>query len=218
MIDPRDLRVYLVTDPVLIGDRNLVDVVVAAVEGGVTCVQLRDKRATADQLSDVWRRLRSALASYDVPVLVNDRVDVAAAVEATGVHLGTTDERPATARDRLGSGAVIGWSVERLDQLGSPQLAACSYLAVSPVWATPTKTDTTAPLGLAGVSAVRAGTHLPLVGIGGVDAERAGDVIRAGADGVAVVSAICAADDPEAAARKIRSAVDAALAERSDQR
>ncbi|MFI5427995.1 thiamine phosphate synthase [Aeromicrobium sp. UC242_57] len=203
-----DLRLYLVTDP---SCDDLGSVVTAAVAGGATCVQVRDKSGTsADRLAAV-AALRAALPA-SVAVLAND--DVAAARAGDGLHVGVGDTDPVTARAALGEDAVIGWSVNDLRQLDDAvQLAACDYVAASPVWATPTKTDTTAPFGLDGVRelAKRLGGRLPLIAIGGIDAANARDVIAAGANGVAVVSAICAADDPAGAAASLRLAVDDAL-------
>lgn len=204
-----DLRLYLVTDP---GAERLEDVVAAAVRGGVTCVQVRDKQATTRALTDQARALRAALPAH-VAVIVDDDVEAARAVD--GVHVGADDVPPSVARVALGTGAVIGWSINHPDQLGDEtQMAACDYVAVSPVWATATKPDATEPFGLAGVRALAdlLARRLPLVAIGGIDLDRAADVVRAGADGVAVVSAICAAPDPRAAAEQLRRVVDTALA------
>ncbi|MDO9379749.1 MAG: thiamine phosphate synthase [Nocardioidaceae bacterium] len=208
-----DLRLYLVTGPVPEG-RDLVEVVAAAVAGGVTTVQLRDKTATTDERVATARALLEVLDPAGVPLVVNDDVEAAAIVGA-GVHVGTSDAAAAHARDRLGSGALVGWSVEHAGQLDdAAEVDSASYLAASPVWSTPSKTDTAPPLGLDGVAALRSGTTLPVVGIGGIDASNAAAVVRAGADGVAVISAICAADDPERAARGLLAAVDEALAGR----
>lgn len=205
-----DVRVYLVTDPSVV---HLDRLVAAAVTGGVTCVQLRDKMAPpAARLASV-RELRVAAR---VPLLVDDDLEAAAA--ADGLHVGLDDVRPTVARAALGAAAIIGWSVEDPAQLDDgAQLAACDYVAASPVWTTPTKAGADRPLGLAGVRelAGRLGGQMPLVAIGGIDAANAAGVIAAGADGVAVVRAICAADDPAAAARALRETVDAALAQRS---
>lgn len=206
-----DLRLYLVTDP---GYDGLDAIVAAAVSGGVTCVQVRDKSGTsADRLATV-SRLRSALPE-SVAVLAND--DLEAAGWGDGVHVGVSDTDPVTARAALGDGAVIGWSVNDLDQLDDErQLAACDYVVASPVWATPTKTDTTTPFGLEGVCEIASqlAGRLPLIAIGGIDVGNAREVVAAGADGIAVVSAICAAEDPAAAARALLAAVDEGLQER----
>lgn len=209
MLDP---RLYLVTGDT--GGRPLTDVVAAAAAGGVTLVQLRRKGVSSAALSKQYADLRVSLEGTGVPIIVNDDADSAAVVGAAGVHVGPDDLSPVDARDRLGGDAVVGWSIHDLEQLhDADRIAASDYLAASPVWATPTKTDTTEPLGLEGVAILRRSMppRLPLVGIGGIDVTNAADVISAGADGVAVVSAICSADDPEAAARELRSVVDRAL-------
>lgn len=204
-----DLAVYLVTDPVLVGDRDLVDVVAAAVSGGVGTVQLRDKQASTEQLREQLARLREVVAT--ATLVVND--DLAAAAHADGVHVGGDDVPPTEAREALGPDAVVGWSLHDLAQLDdSEQLAAVDYLAVSPVHATTTKPDHDPPFGVEGVRAVveglaARGVDLPVIGIGGLHAANAAEVVAAGGAGVAVVSAICAATDPAAAAREILGAV-----------
>ncbi len=213
-----DLRLYLVTDPDLVGDRPLADVVAAAVRGGVTLVQLRDKQASSERLAATARELQAVLEPWGVPLIVNDNVEVAATVGAAGVHVGTSDAPPATAREALGAAAVVGWSVERLDQLDDPQIGACTYVAASPVWSTPTKDDAAPPLGPDGLHELTRLTRLPVVAIGGIDARRASEAVAAGAEGVAAVSAILGEDDPEQAARRLRTAVDEALARRKRRR
>lgn len=206
-----DLRVYLVTDPAY---DDLEGIAAAAVAGGATCVQVRDKAGTPQARAAVIGRLRSVLPAA-VAVLAND--DVEAARLGDGLHVGVSDTPPSAARAALGPGATIGWSINDLAQLDdADELAACDYVAASPVWATPTKTDTTAPFGLDGVRAIAAGLagRLPLVAIGGIHAGNAEDVVAAGADGIAVVSAICGAADPAAAARELRACVDAGLRRR----
>lgn len=202
-----DLRLYLVTDPAY-GDLD--HIVSEAVAGGVTCVQVRDKAASQADLAATVRRLRKALPA-EVAVLANDDVD--AAGQCDGLHVGVDDLPPARARELLGSRAVIGWSINDLAQLDDEtELAACDYVAASPVWSTPTKTDTGAPFGLVGVSAIaeRLRGRLPLVAIGGIDVDNASQVVAAGADGVAVVSAICGADDLGRAAAQLLRVVDEA--------
>lgn len=206
-----DLRLYLVTDPVLVGDRPLLSVVAAAVRGGVTCVQLRDKTASDEDLLHQAADLLDLLEPMEIPLIVNDRVEVARRVGAAGVHVGVHDTPPKQARDILGPDPAVGWSIEKVEQLNDEtQMSACSYVAASPVWVTDTKTDTAHPWGPSGIRYLRSLTSLPLVGIGGIDAWRAREVIEAGADGVAVVSAILAAPDPELAAHELRTAVDEA--------
>lgn len=207
-----DLRLYLVTDPAYQG---LDEIVAAAVSGGVTCVQVRDKAGTSAERLATVRRLRAALPPW-VAVLVNDDVEVARAGD--GLHVGVSDLDPVTARGLLGPDAVIGWSINDIAQLDdAAQVAACNYVAASPVWATETKTDTTEPFGLDGVSELAAmlAGRLPLVAIGGIDGKNAASVAAAGADGIAVVSAICAAPDPKAAAADLLKSIESGLRVRS---
>ncbi|MBP2149526.1 thiamine phosphate synthase [Xanthobacter flavus] len=214
MSRPFDLTLYLVTDPRLVAERGLLATVDAAVKGGVTLVQLRDPDAHGRALVEQARALKALLAPLRIPLIVNDRVDVAVAADADGVHLGQDDMSPADARALLGPERILGLSVgnpaEFAGSSSGIDIGAVDYLGVGPVKATGTKTDAGAAIGAAGVTAVRALTRLPIVGIGGIDGALAGEVIRAGADGVAVVSAICAAPDPEHAARALLSAVTAA--------
>lgn len=206
-VAPEALRLYLVTDPALGGSRPLVDIVRAAVAGGVTIVQLREKTAITRRFIDQARAVKAALAGSGVVLIVNDRLDVAQAVGADGVHLGDDDMPCAEARRILGPRAIIGLSLA-----GPPgrSAAEADYFAASPVFATPTKADAPPALGLAGVAALRRAVDRPLVGIGGIDRHNAARIIEAGADGVAVVSAIMAAADPQAAAAQLRATVDAA--------
>jgi thiamine-phosphate pyrophosphorylase len=204
-----DVRLYLVTGPVGPG-RQLVDVVCEAVAGGVTCVQLREKETTGTAALAA-RAGALVEAVPGVPVIVDDDPWAAVAAGAAGVHVGVHDLPPHRAREVVGQHRVVGWSVEDLAQLERREdVMACDYVAVSPVWATPTKTDTAPALGLAGVRAVREAVPrgMRVVGIGGVSAGNAADVVAAGADGVAVVSALCGADDPREAAAGLRRAVE----------
>jgi len=198
------LRVYLVTDAQALRGRPLLDVVLQAMQGGVTCVQLREKHANTRDFVELACALQGALAPLNVPLVINDRVDVALACGAQGVHLGQSDMQPAHARRLLPPAVFIGWSVETPQDVANAAALPVDYLGVSPVFATPTKTDTAPPWGLQGLRSVRAMTTLPLVAIGGIHSGNAADVLAAGADGLAVVSAICSADDPCAAAQTLR--------------
>jgi thiamine-phosphate pyrophosphorylase len=180
------------------------------VHGGVTCVQLREKTGAIRSFIEAALSVKAFLHSCGVPLIINDRVDVALAVAADGVHLGQTDMPLAVARSLAGTQMVIGISAESIRDAVAAQAAGADYLGVSPVFATPTKTDTAAPLGLAGLRAIRDAVEIPLVAIGGLNRSNAAEAIRNGADGIAVVSAIVAADDPEEAARAIRIEIDAA--------
>ncbi len=198
---------HLVTDSALCGARGVLAVVEAAVRGGVSVVQLREKTLATRAFVERARALRALLAPLRVPLIINDRLDVALACGADGVHVGQHDLAPADVRRWLPQG-LIGLSIERLDQLPAAEREAVDYYGASPVFATPTKRDTAAALGLDGLRALRARSTRPLVAIGGIDADNAAAVMAAGADALAVVSALCAAADPEAAARRIRAAME----------
>lgn len=202
-----DLSAYLVTDRRLCGELGLLDVVALAVRGGATLVQLREKRLNFRELVDLGLGLKALLDPLGVPLILNDRVDAALAVGAAGVHLGQTDMPVALARQLLGPDALIGLSLELPEQLTEAEGLDVDYYGVSPIYPTPTKPDTGPGWGLDGLRALRRQTLRPLVGIGGLGPQNAEAVVRAGADGVAVVSAICAAADPEEASRELLAAV-----------
>jgi thiamine-phosphate pyrophosphorylase len=199
------LRLYLVTDQASLRGRTLADVVLAAVTGGVRCVQLREKALATRDFVALALAVKDLLAPFDVPLIINDRLDVALACGAQGVHLGQSDMPAALARQLLPPEVFIGLSVENLADVARAAGQPVDYLGISPVYATPTKTDTARPWGLAGVRQVRALTRLPLVAIGGIHQGNAAQVLQAGADGLAVVSAICSAADPQAAAQSFQA-------------
>lgn len=203
------LRLYLVTNQSSVGGRTLRDVVAAAVQGGVTCVQLREKQLNTRDFFAQAILLKELLAPYGIPLVINDRIDVALACGAQGVHLGQSDMPVEEARRLLPPDVFIGWSVETMEDVARSAALPVDYLGVSPIHATPTKTDTLAPWGLEGLRKVRSATALPLVAIGGIHAGNARAVLSAGADGLAVVSALCAAQDPCAAAAGLRKLIDA---------
>jgi len=205
-----DYSLYLVTDRGLARGRSTLDVVKAAVQGGVTCVQLREKDCSTLEFIEQAFAIKNFLRAGGVPLIINDRVDVALAIEADGVHLGQTDMPLDIAKKIVGDSMIIGISAESIEDAVEAEKGGADYLGVSPIYATPTKTDTAAPLGLEGLRAIRKAVRLPLVGIGGLNRENAAAVIENGGNGVAVVSAIVAADDPAAAAAEIKRIIDGA--------
>jgi thiamine-phosphate pyrophosphorylase len=205
-----DYSLYLVTDRGLARGRAMLDIVRAAVQGGVTCVQLREKTCATREFIEEALAVKEFLRSRGVPLIINDRLDVALAVGADGVHLGQKDMPLAAARTIVRDTMLIGISAESLADAVAAQQGGADYLGVSPIFATPTKTDAAAPLGLAGLQAIRRAVDIPLVGIGGLNRQNAAAVVRCGADGVAVVSAIVAAEDPEQAARELLQAIRSA--------
>lgn len=210
-----DLSVYLITDAQYCARLGLVETVAAALRGGVTAVQLRDKQASNAELIEQGRALKALLAGTGVPLIVNDRLEVAAAIDADGLHLGQSDASVSDARELLGAEAILGLSVQTAAQLSAPEVSLVDYLGVGPVFATATKPDHSPPLGLEGLTAICAASPLPVVAIGGLRAEHAAAVWRAGGIGMALVSAICAAADPEQASREIARACSAARIEAS---
>ncbi len=204
------LRLHLVTDSALCGERGVLAVVEAAVRGGVTCVQLREKSLATRAFVERARALKAWLAPRGVPLIVNDRLDVALACDADGVHVGQSDMAPEEVR-RFMPQALIGLSLESAAQLAAAERAPVDYYGISPLFATATKHDAAPALGLDGLRDIRARTRRPLVAIGGIRADNAAAAMAAGADGLAVVSALCAAADPAEAARELRSAMQAAL-------
>jgi thiamine-phosphate pyrophosphorylase len=203
------LRLYLVTDQPSLRGRTLIDVVQAAVQGGVTCVQLREKHANSRDFYAQAVALMDLLLPLNIPLIINDRLDIALACGAQGVHLGQSDMPVDVARKLLPPEVFMGWSVETMDEVTRSATLPVDYLGVSPVFATPTKTNTATPWGLEGLQHIRALTHLPLVAIGGMQLHNAAQVLQAGADSLAVVSAICSADDPRAASQQLRELIDA---------
>ena len=202
------LKLYLVTDRDLSLGRSLEEVVSEAVAGGVTIVQLREKDASTGEFVELAFRLKEILKQYNVPLIINDRVDVALAVDAEGLHIGQSDMPYEIARKLLGPDKIIGLSVENMDDLLEANKLDVDYVGISPVYGTPTKTDTAEPFGLEGLRrAVGLSVH-PTVAIGGMNADTIADVMAAGTDGVAVVSAICAAESPRLAAKELKDIIE----------
>ncbi len=201
-----DYRVYLVTDRDLCLGRSLEDVTLAAVRGGAGAVQLREKHASSREFLALAKALVSRLQPLGVPVIVNDRADIALAAGAAGLHVGQSDLPPEDARRLMGPDAIVGLSVETREELLDAERFDIDYVGLSPIFATPTKTDTLEPWGLDGLRWARAHSPLRLVAIGGVHGDNAADVVEAGAHSLAVVSEICSSPDPENAARRLLAA------------
>lgn len=208
-----DLTLYLVTDTGLCGARGVAATVEAALRGGVTVVQVRDPAATDEEFVRIGRSVAAVLAGTGVPLIVNDRVHLVEAIGADGAHVGQGDLDPVSARARLGPDAVLGLSVQTLDQVEAAAAlppGTVDHFGVGPVWWQATKPDAADPGGLDTLATIVRRSHLPCVAIGGIDAARAAQVRSTRAAGVAVVSAICGQSDPAAAARRVRAAWDEA--------
>jgi len=206
-----DYTLYLVTDKNLSQGRTNLAVVESAIQGGVTCVQFRDKDASREDFITEAMLLKKILARYSIPLIINDRVDVAAEIDADGVHLGQNDMAIEEARELLGKSKIIGISAESLEDAIEAEKKGADYIAISPVFETATKVDTAIPLGLEGVNQIRRNVKISLVGIGGIKLENAAAIIKAGADGVAVVSAIVSAVSPEDASRQLLNTIESGL-------
>lgn len=213
-----DLRLYALVDPAVAGGRTLSDLA-RAIAASATLVQLRDKHSSTRDMVEEARKLRAVLEPKGIPLLINDRVDVALAALADGVHIGQDDMAVADARRLLGRDAIIGLSVKTVAQAKAAPLDQLDYVAIGGVFATTSKDNTAAPIGISGlrevVQTVRAREpRFPICAIAGITAGNAADVVAAGADGVAVISALSLGGDPAEAAQALRSAVDGALAQR----
>jgi thiamine-phosphate pyrophosphorylase len=214
-----DIRLYALVDPQRAGGHALPDLARRVVDGGATLVQLRDKLGSTREMIERARAIKAALAGTGVPFLVNDRVDVALAAGADGVHVGQDDMAAADARALLGPDATIGLSVKTAAQAAAAPLEVLDYVCIGGVFATRSKDNTSAPIGVDGVrsilTALRArSSDFPAGAIAGIDASNAADVVAAGADGIAVIAALSLAPDPTAAARDLRTIVERALASR----
>ena len=203
------LKLYLVTDRELSLGRSLEEVVSEAVKGGVTVVQLREKDASTGEFIELARRLMKLLKPLRIPLIINDRVDVALAVDADGVHIGQSDMSYEDARRLLGPDKIIGLSVESFEDIEAANALDVDYIGISPVYGTPTKTDTAEPFGLEGLRKAAQMSAHPTVAIGGMNASTIAEVMAAGTDGVAVVSAICSAENIRKATSDLRAIVEA---------
>ncbi|MEP7029323.1 MAG: thiamine phosphate synthase [Pseudolabrys sp.] len=213
-----DLRLYALIDPEVAGGRTLGDLA-SRIAASTTLVQLRDKYGSTKTMVEEARELTTVLAPLDIPLLINDRVDVALAAEADGVHIGYDDMSPADARLLLGRTAIIGLSINSIERAQTAPLDLLDYVGIGGVYGTTSKETTNAPIGVEGFRAIaqiiRARKPgLPICGIAGINASNAAPVIEAGADGVAVISALSLAPDPKQAAQDLLGVVDAALARR----
>jgi len=218
-----DLRLNAIVDPERAGGHNLADLARLCAEGGATLVQLRDKVSETRAMVEEARAIGKALAPFAVPFVINDRVDVALAAGAGGVHLGQDDMAVEDARRLLGADAIIGLSIKNVGEAEAAPIALIDYVGSGGVYVTLSKQQKNAPIGPEGLARIievlrsraqKEKKGLPVCGIAGIDASNAAAVIGAGADGVAVISALSLAPDPTGAARGLRQIVDAMLAKR----
>lgn len=205
---PRIGRLCVITDTAIQSRFSHEELVALAIAGGADIIQLRDKNLSDDELVHVARRVSDVCRPHGVPLVVNDRVEVARAAGADGVHLGLGDASIADARAHLGDNAIVGGSAGNVGDARAAEAAGASYLGCGHVFPTTSKKKPDRPIGLEGLARVCAAVAIPVLAIGGIDATNARACIDAGAHGVAVIAAVCAADDPCEAARRIRHAID----------
>ncbi len=203
-----DWSVYVITDRRVAGDRSILDVVRAAIRGGASVVQLREKTATTREMVELGQALHAITRQAGIPLIVNDRLDVALAIAAEGVHVGHDDMPVSLARRLIGPDLILGASPETVGEARQMEREGADYLGVGDVYGTPSKSDAGPPIGVDGLAEVVRAVSIPVVAIGGITMENAEAVIQAGAAGVAVISAVIGAPDPEAAARRLREIVD----------
>lgn len=201
-------RLYLVTNEAACLGRDMLQIVEDAVKGGVDLVQLREKDLTAKSFFEKALRMKEMLDKYKVPLIVNDNVEVAMLCNAAGVHVGDVDMSPIDIRSKWPTCGLLGYSIEYETQWQNGAAAASDYLAASPVFGTPTKTNTIIEWGLEGITKIKNAVTKPLVAIGNINAANARAVIKAGADCLAVVSAICSAQNPAKAAEELRNIIE----------
>lgn len=202
-----DLSLYLVTDRSLSLGRSLEEVVEEAVKGGVTMVQLREKDCSSLEFYQEATALKGLLKPYKIPLIINDRLDIALACDAEGLHIGQSDLPFSIARQLLGENKIIGLSVECLKDALDANKLDVDYIGISPVFSTPTKTDTALAVGIEGVRKITGQSVHPAVGIGGINKNNAEDIIKAGAEGISVVSAIMSAHEPSKSAQELLTIV-----------
>ncbi|GAB3502540.1 thiamine phosphate synthase [Emticicia fontis] len=198
-------QLYLVISEEACKGRSFLKVAEQAIAGGVEIVQMREKNLDTAVFQERALQLKEITDRYNVPLIINDNLEVANAVEAFGIHVGNNDTPPTEIRSRWGEKLQIGYSIEYLSQLDNAEAATANHLGISPVFATATKTDTVTEWGLEGIKLIRSLTDKPLIAIGNMNKTNASDVIKAGADCIAVVSAICSAENPEKAAYELKN-------------
>lgn len=203
-------QLYLVISEEACVHHSYLEVVEQAVKGGVDIVQLREKNASTEEFLQKAILLKNLLDQYQIPLIINDQLKVAQKVEAFGIHVGTSDIPPTQIRKEWKKVNYLGYSIEDLQQLTTQETHLADYLGISPIFNTPTKTDTIIEWGLNGLKLIRAITDKPLVAIGNMNEENVQEVIKAGANCIAVVSAICAAKNPAKAAEQLRNEIEKA--------
>lgn len=205
-----DLAVYVITDREIAGNRSIADVVQAAIRGGATMIQLREKTASDSEMLAIGRTIQQMTRAAGIPLIINDRVAIAQELDAEGVHVGQSDMQAYDVRKMLGEDRLLGVSAETIAEARQAEAAGADHLGVGDVYGTLSKADAHTPIGLSGLTTIVEAVTIPVVAIGGITLENAAATIQAGAAGVSVISAIVGAADPEHAARQLRTVIDRA--------
>ncbi|MGE0931005.1 thiamine phosphate synthase [Peijinzhouia sedimentorum] len=200
-------KLYLVISQADCKGQNFLTIAEQAILGGVDVIQLREKNDLTETYIRKAFQLKEITTKYQIPLIINDNIEVAKKVDAIGIHVGTKDITPTEIRNQWSETKYIGYSIEYLEQLGNEQVVLSDYLGISPVFKTPTKTDTITEWGLDGIRTMRNLTDKPLVAIGNIRLNNLKSVIKAGADCIAVVSAICSATNPQKAAYELKNEI-----------
>jgi thiamine-phosphate pyrophosphorylase len=201
-------RLVVITDVHIQSRYSHEQIAELACAGGADVIQLRDKDLPDEDFLRIAKRVRAICRRYDVQFIINDRVELARAVEADGVHVGRSDMSAKDARELMGDKAIIGTSAGSAKEAKEAEIAGADYIGFGHIFATSSKTKATPPVGLAGLRAACQAVKLPVIAIGGITEKNVADVIRAGAHGIAVIAAVCAADYPRAAAARLRTVID----------
>jgi len=210
-----DYSLYLILDPELAPPRPLAELAREAIEGGVSVLQLRYKGGKSREFLKLAKRIKEISAECGIPLIINDRLDIALAAGADGVHLGQEDLPPQEARRILGSQVILGVSAASLEEAQEAEGAGASYIGLGSIFPTSSKPDAGRPIGTEIISEVSRSVRIPVVAIGGIQIDNAEEVIRKGASGVAVISAILQARDTKKAAQQLKMVIERARAERS---
>ncbi len=198
-----DYSLYLITDRTLVGSKEFYTSIRNALEGGVTLLQVREKDASVQEFYNIGLNLKKIAREYRVPLIVNDRVDIALALDADGVHVGQGDLPPAMIRRIIGPNKILGYSVSNLEQARAGERLGVDYLGAGPVYATGSKADASRPIGLSVLKNIKESVSIPVVGIGGIGLANLAEVKDTGIDGISVISAILSQEDPSRAAREL---------------
>jgi thiamine-phosphate pyrophosphorylase len=200
---PVDYSLYLVTDRGILKGRDLFQAVEDAVKGGVTLVQLREKNISSLDFYNIALKMKAFLRDFEIPLIINDRLDIALAVDADGLHVGQNDLPVAKARNLLGKHKILGYSVYNVQQAVYGEKCGADYLGAGPVYATGSKSDAVSPIGIDSLGSITGSVSIPVVGIGGIGLANLKEIKDAGAAGISLISAILGSDDIEGCSRKL---------------